>query len=480
MSKRKHESTQNVDISNDFLSQCEKDFKANPVNIIARNAVASVGSLFSTINSNRVNKLNYIFMNTVKKKNLKATNQGHSGRCWMFAALNTFRHILIKTLELDNFEFSETYLFFYDKLERCNSYLRWFMDNPNQTPDDKGYEYMITQYMGDGGWFSTFANLVNKYGLVPKDCMNETASSSDSDDMNQILKEHIDSAVNYMRKKKLSNEQKENIRQQTMKQVYNTLVKFLGEPPITFDWSFSTEEDSGNIISSITPKEFLQMVAPNINMIKDFVCLANVPTEDLKMNTNYVINCTNNVYEGERVTFYNTSSEEMSKYVVKSIMNGFAVWFVADVSQGFNWFHSALDDELDDHKTVFGDFEYKFSKGDRIKMRNIQGNHAMAIVGFNLDHNENVINFCVENSWGYSDNEIPGMDGFLTMSYSWFKKYVTHIVIHRNFLSRTMREKVKVKPIELNAWDSISPAILTNGASVPNNYLDILKIKGQK
>jgi aminopeptidase C len=43
------------------------------------NPVAEIGSMLSTTNSNRV---------TINKKNLKSTNQGRSGRFWMFSGLN--------------------------------------------------------------------------------------------------------------------------------------------------------------------------------------------------------------------------------------------------------------------------------------------------------------------------------------------------------------------------------------------------------
>lgn len=48
------------------------------------------------------------------------TNQKSSGRCWLFAALNVIRLPLVKHLNLEDFEFSQNYLFFWDKIERCN------------------------------------------------------------------------------------------------------------------------------------------------------------------------------------------------------------------------------------------------------------------------------------------------------------------------------------------------------------------------
>jgi bleomycin hydrolase len=464
-----------IDISPEFLESCAEEFKQNPVHVIARNAVASVGSALSTTNSNRANEISHIFMNTGKKKDLKATDQGHSGRCWMFAALNTFRHVMIRALNLENFEFSETYLFFFDKLERCNSYLRWFIDNPDASPGDRSYDYMIMDYLGDGGWWNTFANLVMKYGLVPKEAMKETYQSAQSDDLNQILKEHVDSCANYilLNRNRKSRETLLDAKNQTMKHVYNALVKFLGEPPKKFNWNFTSDDGDCSVVSQVTPSMFLQMVAPGVDMNKDFVSLAHVPTRDFPLNTKFRIKYTNNVHEGENCTLYNVSIDELSKYAMKSIAAGIAVWFVADVSQSFNWWYSALDDELDDHKLVFG-HPHKFTKGDRITLRNVQGNHAMALTGFNVDQNGNPINWQVENSWGYYDNETPGLDGFLTMSHSWFKKYVMEVVINKGFLSRTMKRAVEKDATEVDPWDSMAPAVRAGVVNPPRNYKDIL------
>ena len=44
------------------------------------------------------------------------TNQKQSGRCWIFACLNMMRIPFMKKYNLDEFEFSQTYLFFWDKV----------------------------------------------------------------------------------------------------------------------------------------------------------------------------------------------------------------------------------------------------------------------------------------------------------------------------------------------------------------------------
>ena len=115
-------------LDNDFLKICENNFHKNISNKIIKNAITNVGSLYVTTDHEEASKVSHVFLNSIKKKNLKATDQGGSGRCWLFSGLNIFRHLVIRALNLENFEFSETYLFFWDKFERSNSFLNWFAE----------------------------------------------------------------------------------------------------------------------------------------------------------------------------------------------------------------------------------------------------------------------------------------------------------------------------------------------------------------
>jgi bleomycin hydrolase len=458
-------STLHNDINNQFLKECEENFYENEANVIARNAVVAIGSMIATTNSKRVNHIDHVFLNSIKKKNLKATNQGRSGRCWMFSGLNMFRHNVINALELENFEFSETYLFFWDKLERANRYLRWFRKHPNISPTDDAFKFMVDEYTSDGGWWNMFANLVNKYGLVPKSAMKETWQSDDSEDMNRILNDIVQSCANYIHKH--PNIGNDEIRKTTMKRVYNTLVKFLGEPPKSFRWAYTNDEDVSNIIAELDPKQFMQMCIPDIQL-DDFVVLTHIPGK-LKERGLYEVKYTNNIYEGKNFRFLNLPMHELVKYTTKSVLSGIPVWFAADVCKDFNPYHSALDDQLTDKHTVFGE-NHAFSKEDKITFNNLQANHAMSIIGFNFGAKNKPESWQVENSWGYWDHETPGEDGFLYMSHSWFKQNVMQVVIHKNFLSRYVQKLLKQEVKYLNPWDCVAPALKVKPVDAPKIY----------
>lgn len=56
------------------------------------------------------------------------TNQKATGRCWMFASLNAMRIAFIKSKNIEDFEFSQNYLFFWDKVSAAMTYLLRFLE----------------------------------------------------------------------------------------------------------------------------------------------------------------------------------------------------------------------------------------------------------------------------------------------------------------------------------------------------------------
>ena len=62
------EDINNPDINTDFLTSCEEEFKQNPANIISRNAIVCIGSMLATTDSTRLNNIDHVFLNTLKKR----------------------------------------------------------------------------------------------------------------------------------------------------------------------------------------------------------------------------------------------------------------------------------------------------------------------------------------------------------------------------------------------------------------------------
>jgi bleomycin hydrolase len=119
---------------------------------------------------------------------LEISNQGLSGRCWMFAVLNVMRHELIRKFNLTHeFELSESYLCFYEKLEKCNYFLSEFMDADIVDVNDAHVRRLLSGGCDDGGLWVTCVNLIKKYGIIPKTCYRESVNSFSTEIMNEII-----------------------------------------------------------------------------------------------------------------------------------------------------------------------------------------------------------------------------------------------------------------------------------------------------
>lgn len=447
-------------LTRERLNEWREEFSKDPANVMARNAVTTVGAQFATTDSNEVNKITHIFMNTCKKHHLRATDQAYSGRCWMFAGMNAFRHKLIEALGMKNFEFSETYLLFYDKLERSNYFLRWFLEHPEYALDSREVQHMLDGYRTDGGYFSMFVDLVAKYGLVPKEAMPETYQSGDTGAMNAVISERLDSCVLYIRDHRHEPEECEAMIERTIRQVHDALIKFLGEPPTSFRWNFECTGESGDYEGQgfvSNPVDFTQMVMPSgVLDIRDFVYLVHDPQYATRKV--YEMRYTAGMYGGHNVRVLNLPIDRLKEYTKQSILGGLPVWFGCDVSKGFSYMHGALNTRLHNTSLVFGDVPRHMDKADRSRINDTGANHAMVLIGFNADENERVTEWQVENSWGYFDNETPGLDGFLSMTDEWFDANVFQVAVHKGFLSRIDTKLYTQEPIMLEPWQSAAPA----------------------
>lgn len=459
-------------IDNEYIKNCKRKFNNSNTNKLAKNIITNVGILHGSTDHEETTKVSHIFLNSIKKKNLKATNQGISGRCWLFSGLNMFRHHVIKALDLTNFEFSETYLYFWDKFERSNSYLQWteeyILKNKVINTDDHFYKYLVDResWMSDGGYWNFFVNLVNKYGVIPKDAMPETFQSEYSTEMNETIMKILHIATIDM----IKNINKTNkIKLETRDNIFNILVKFLGEPPKTFRWNFTNENDEPTSIDKLTPFTFKELVIPGIDL-NDFVLLSNIPSDKYQFYKKYSIKNSNNVIEGNKCQPINIPIKDIKLMAKKSILNGMPVWFGADVNKDFHPLFSTLNTNLINSDLLLGKNK-KIDKKDRFFITEQKTTHAMTFVGVNLDNKGNTTSWQVENSWGYFDNETPGLDGFLCMNDEWFDEYVGEVVIHKKFLSRKVSKILDDNVIEIEPWESVAPALKVQGDKFYNmNY----------
>ena len=173
------------EISTEELDHFSKTFREDRSNRVAQDAVMTNGLNKSCLNHEARRRNPHVFSVSLKQGNM--TNQQQS--CWLFAAMNVMRSRIIQKYHLKEFELSQNYMLFWDKLEKSNYFLENILDTLKEPVGSRLLDFLLMSPVGDGGQWDMMANLVEKYGVVPKSAMPETAASSSTREMNRVLTE---------------------------------------------------------------------------------------------------------------------------------------------------------------------------------------------------------------------------------------------------------------------------------------------------
>ncbi|HAV90910.1 MAG TPA: aminopeptidase, partial [Eubacterium sp.] len=206
------------------LESFEKDFDSNIANKIAMNAVTNNGINQAALNRDVYNNNQNAFSIEVKAGDV--CNQKQSGRCWMFAALNTFRLQVMDKLNIENMELSQNYPLFYDKLEKSNLFLENMIETIDMPVTSREVAFLLMAPLGDGGQWDMFRSLVAKYGVVPKDVMPETEVSSMTREMDKYLTTKLREYACEFRKMKAEGKTVKDLRD-AKEEMLNTIYRML-------------------------------------------------------------------------------------------------------------------------------------------------------------------------------------------------------------------------------------------------------------
>ena len=262
-------------LSSESLAKYSKKFYQEPKNLLARNAVLSTDPTGVLLNPLSAKEDKHIF-NVKLDTEGSATNQKSSGRCWLFAGTNVMRLAVINKYKLkDDFELSQSYLFFYDKLEKANWFLENMIDLAHKDVNDRVVQYLLTDPVSDGGQWDMLINLVEKYGVVPKSAFPETYSSSNSRRLNWLVTVKLREYAAQIRKSIDQGVSVQAIRfakEKYLEDIYRILVISLGEPPSQFDWEVTDKNGKYIAIHHLTPKKFFrEVVSYPVSLFKSCV-----------------------------------------------------------------------------------------------------------------------------------------------------------------------------------------------------------------
>lgn len=434
-------------VTNELIRSFKERYNSDVSSKTIANAIAKNGIKESSFNNNILREHNFKFSDSIKKANI--TNQKKSGRCWMFASYNVLRLKVMEKLNLKNFEFSETYLFFWDKMEKSNNFLQLMIDHIEEPIDSRLMDGLMDLLATDGNYWESFTDLIKKYGTVPKYVMPETFSSSNSADMVEQINVRLKRTACNMRKEYSKGAKVEDLmkmKEETLYEVYNICTKALGEVPEEFDFQYTDKDDKVHKISGLTPLKFYEEYVGSyfdtkVNLIED-------PREKYPLGRVLELRYFKSVYDGTPVQSLNVPQEEIKNAVIKSIKAGEAVWFACDVRKNMDQKTGIMDKNvfnLNETLTNLGEF----TKAERIDYRYSRLSHAMTFVGVDLDENGKPLKWQVENSWG----DEWGDKGIFSMSDSWFTDENISIIVDKKFVDEKWLKGLEEEPIFLELWE---------------------------
>jgi len=394
-------------------------------------------------------KIDHSFSELVEGE-MPATNQKSSGRCWGFAGLNLFRIHLGRKYNLKDFQFSQSYFMFWDKLEKSNYFLESILKTANEKWNSRILMHLLSDPIQDGGQWDMWVNLVNKYGVVPQSEMAESFSSSQSSRMNRMITRKLREHAKTLRNKKTSGlglEDLKKAKEEMLQEIYRMLTIHLGTPPEKFDWQTRDKKNKFIRFENMTPQTFFKKhVGLNLD---DYICLINCPMSDKDYDKVYTVEFLGNVIEGKPIRYLNVNSETMKKAAISSIKKNEPVWFGCDVGKFFHRDLGVMDTKLFDFNSFYG-IDFDMDKGTRLEYGDSQMTHAMLFTGVDLDNKNNSRKWRVENSWGIKG----GNKGYHIMTDEWFDEFNYEVVVHKSHVSeRVLKLYEESDPETLKPWD---------------------------
>ena len=435
-------------ISKTNISKFNKAFKDCPTYKISRNALTRSQINDIAMDWDAFRLTNHVYSDVIKAEMLTVSNQKASGRCWGFAGLNLMSISLAEKYNLKDFEFSQNYFMFFDKLEKSNYFLENIIQTLDESYDSRLMMHLLHSPVQDGGQWDMFVNLIEKYGVVPQSVMPESFQSSQSHMMNRFLTRKLREfawTLREMNKKGAKVLELRKEKEKMMSVIYSMLCVCLGDPPEKFDWQTRDKKKKFIRLTDLSPVDFYKKHS-GVNL-KDKVCLIHAPMSNKKMNELYTVSFLGNVVGGQIIKYANVEIDDIKKAAIKSIKSNEAVWFGCDVGKMFHRDLGLMDMDLYDYESLFGT-KFLMDKATRLEYGDSMMTHAMLFTGVDLANGKSR-KWRVENSWGQKG----GSKGYYLMTDKWFEEYNYEIVVDKKYLPKRILDLFNRKPVALDPWD---------------------------
>ena len=418
-----------------------KDAKARVVrNALTKNDINTISRSFEAENRNP-----NIF--TIDLKTMSATAQMQSGRCWIFSSLNVMREIIAKKYGIREFELSQNFVAFYDKLEKANWFMECILCELDAPLSSEKNRFILETAVGDGGQWNMLVSLVKKYGIAPKTAMGETYQSSHTRGMNGILNKRLRKFAVDVHEAHNAGKDEEipAIKEACLTEIYSLIASCFGLPPQKFTFEYYDKDGKAHAEYDITPLEFYEKYL-GVDL-EQYISVINGPTADKPYHKTFTVEYLGNVVDGSPVKLLNVPMEELKKAIIDTLKDGEPVWFGCDCGKDGDRETGLWDDTQYAFEETF-DMNLAMTKAQMLDARQSAMNHAMVITGVNLV-DDKPTRWKIENSWG----DKPGNKGYFIASDTWFDQYVYVAAINVKYLSEESKAALTEEPAVLSPWD---------------------------
>ena len=431
-----------------LLNELENSVELTGSLVFARNALADTDAAKLVSNRDLLLAVDDHF--AIRLDGQQITDQQSTGRCWMFSGLNILRPVAAENLNMKDIQLSHSYLFFYDKLEKANLFLEEVIATRDQPMENRRVEWIFNHIVQDGGYWTGMVDLVNKYGVVPREVMPETYSSSHSRTLNNTLTMLL---KKYALKIRGATDMAaiESIKIAALKDVYRILVVNFGLPPRSFKWRY--KDATGNLTEyqDWSPVRFYRDVIGE--PLKDYVTLMSIPNR--AFGKLYQIDLDKPMADRPTITFPNIPLETLKHLTLTMLQDETPVWFACDVGSEFLRDEGLLAADIRDLESLYG-MPFSMTREELFETNSVGPTHAMVLTGVDLV-NGKPVKWLVENSWGSRS----GKSGYLHMTDTWFDKYVMVIIAKKEYVPADILAILEQEPIVLPPWDPMFQPLKT-------------------
>ncbi|MBU7563778.1 C1 family peptidase [Pediococcus ethanolidurans] len=434
------------EVSQENVTKFRKVFNDGNRNAVVQRAATKNGVLNASEDIAAKVRLDRTF--SIEIDTGKVTNQLHSGRCWLFSLLNTLRHQFADKHDVKDFELSQAYSYFWDKVERANIFYENIIRTADKPANDREVEFYLAGPGDDGGQWAMAAGLVQKYGVVASSVMPETFNTNDTIGFASALDLKLRKDAIELRElvaNGASEGQLNAKRDQLLGEVYRMTAIAVGEPPVKFDFEYRDDKKKYHRDADLTPKAFYdKYIGVDLD---DYVVVTNAPYQPF--NKLYSLPAEDNIVGGKKITLLNVEMDVLRKAAIAQLKDGETVWFGNDVLEQMDRKDGLLDSKLYQTDALF-DVDLSLSKAERFLYGQAQVSHAMTFTGVDVV-DDKATKWKVENSWGDKN----GDKGYFAMTDDWFENYVYEVVVHRKYLTADQLKIADSKPEPLPVWDPL-------------------------